>query len=153
MNLETPSLEGLSYALKNLDTVLPDFKWNFKWRNTCALGELWGDTNTNVITLWGMANHDFAATFISGRKTFRNLFRLRQPNASEIAIGIDHILQKQKENGSSLYWTAIRDFNLGLIADRFTLHDKKDDADVHDKDDYMVDKDKKDKNEHCLEDA
>jgi hypothetical protein len=36
--LREPSLEGLSYLLRNLSRLRPDWKWNFEKENSCAYG-------------------------------------------------------------------------------------------------------------------
>lgn len=97
--LDKPSLEGLSYALRNLATVAPKHKWLYRDHCHCAMGlahELWPSAfdvkdyvrTKDMVQVFGMDALAAAEIFIS----CRNKIATRSVTPADVASAIDAYL-------------------------------------------------------------
>jgi hypothetical protein len=100
--LARPSLEGLSFALRNLKSVLPKWCWRFGSWNSCAVGvahALWPGAirrcrGKDAEAAFGLTYNEAGRIFCARHvPPLRAIFRGVAP--SEVAAGIDMLLAER----------------------------------------------------------
>lgn len=108
-DLTQPSLRGLAYLLRHEELWPVDFRWNYRFRDSCAMGLMscvwgtlpWASTCSSALGLSTKTGVNlFYDTVPGGRRTslyHRLVRRSTVPGVTpeDVAMRIDHMLERE----------------------------------------------------------